>query len=74
MPVIGVLYSGNSEAFREDFAAISEGVSESGFVQGRNIAIEFRMADGHLDRLPGLADDLGSKLINSAASRRNRGF
>jgi putative tryptophan/tyrosine transport system substrate-binding protein len=58
MPVIGVLYSGNSEALRDDFAAFRDGLAETGIVEGKNVAFEFRMAESHLDRLPALADDL----------------
>jgi putative ABC transport system substrate-binding protein len=58
MPVIGVLYSGNSEAFRDDFSAFRDGLAETGLVDGQNVAFEFRMAESHLDRLPALADDL----------------
>jgi putative ABC transport system substrate-binding protein len=58
MPVIGVLYSGNSEAFRDDFAVFRDGLAETGFVEGQNVAFEFRMAESQLDRLPALADDL----------------
>jgi len=58
MPVVGFLYSGNFEAFRDDFAAFRDGLAETGLVEGQNVAFEFRMAESHLDRLPALADDL----------------
>ena len=58
MPVIGWLdSSGNAEStFR--IAAFREGLNETGFVEGRNVAFEFRWAEGRLDRLPELAIDL----------------
>jgi ABC-type uncharacterized transport system substrate-binding protein len=58
MPVIGFLDSGRADesAFRVE--ALRRGLNESGFVEGRNLAIEFRWAEGQLDRAPALAADL----------------
>jgi hypothetical protein len=50
--------SGSSEALPGALAAFYQGLKETGFAEGRNIGIEFRWADGHYDRLPGLAADL----------------
>src|SRR5471032_843245 len=58
MPVIGVLYAVSAEEWAERMAAMRQGLKESGFVDGRNVAIEYRWADGHLDRLPAMAADL----------------
>src|SRR5712672_2786631 len=68
VPVIGVLYSGNSEALQEDFAAFRDGLAETGLVEGRNVAFEFRMAESHLDRLPALADDLVRRRVRPSGS------
>jgi putative ABC transport system substrate-binding protein len=54
MPVVGFLTS--SSDF--DYRAFHRGLNESGFVEGRNVAIEYRTADNQLDRLPALAADL----------------
>jgi putative ABC transport system substrate-binding protein len=57
-PVIGLLCTVSIEAFADRFAAFRRGLSETGFVEGRNVAIEYRSADGHAERLEGLAVDL----------------
>jgi putative ABC transport system substrate-binding protein len=56
MPVIGYLYVGSAEPNHE--ASLRKGLSEMGFVEGRNIAIEFHYAQDQFDRLPALAADL----------------
>ena len=56
MPVIGLLCGTDREASRLD--AILRGLNEAGYVEGRNVAIEYRFAEGRLDRLPALAADL----------------
>jgi putative tryptophan/tyrosine transport system substrate-binding protein len=71
MPVIGVLYSGNSEAFRDDFSAFRDGLAETGLVDGQNVAFEFRMAESQLDRLPALADDLVRRRVAVIFSGNN---
>jgi len=58
MPVIGFLHAGSAEQNVQRLAAYRKGLSESGFVEGQNVAIEFRWADGHDDLLPDMAADL----------------
>src|SRR5215467_9444618 len=55
-PVIGLLSGTDREASRVD--AIWRGLNEAGYVEGQNVAIEYRWAEGRLDRLPALAADL----------------
>jgi putative tryptophan/tyrosine transport system substrate-binding protein len=58
MPVIGFLHSGSLELFAVRVAAFHQGLNDTGFVEGRNVAIEYRWAQGQYDRLPALAADL----------------
>jgi len=58
MPVIGFLHSGSLELFTARVAAFHQGLNDTGFVEGRNVAIEYRWAHGQYDRLPALATDL----------------
>ena len=58
IPVIGYLDAGSLETRREVVAALHRGFSETGYVEGRNLAVEYRWAEERLDRLPALAADL----------------
>jgi putative ABC transport system substrate-binding protein len=58
IPTIGFLRSTPSAPYAHLVAAFRQGLSETGFVEGRNVAIEYRWADNQLDRLPGLAEEL----------------
>jgi putative ABC transport system substrate-binding protein len=57
-PVIGFLNGASAVEWSPFVAAFRQGLSEIGYVEGQNIAIEFRWAEGHYDRLPALAADL----------------
>jgi ABC-type uncharacterized transport system substrate-binding protein len=63
MPVIGVLSSASSDTVARQLAIFRRSLSENGFVEGRNLAIEYRFADGQYDRLPALAADLARSRV-----------
>src|SRR5215203_7190639 len=58
LPVIGFLHSASPAGYAEFVTAFQEGLAEVGFVEGRNVATEYRWADGAYDRLPALAAEL----------------
>jgi len=61
-PIIGIL-AAPAPPYAENISAIRRGLSEVGFVEGRNLAMEFRWAEGQLDRLPALAADLVKRQV-----------
>jgi putative ABC transport system substrate-binding protein len=58
MPVIGVLYGVSAAEWADHMVAFRRGLGETGFVEGRNVVIEYRWADGQYDRMPWMAADL----------------
>jgi putative tryptophan/tyrosine transport system substrate-binding protein len=58
MPVVGLLGATTAHGYAAQLAAFRQGLSEAGFVEGRNVAIEYRWAEDQYDRLPALAADL----------------
>ena len=58
LPVVGFLSSGSRQAFASNVKALFEGLGEIGYVEGQNVSIEYRWADGQYDRLPIMADEL----------------
>src|SRR5262245_23128767 len=58
MPVVGFLNAGSPGPLRQQIAAFLEGLKQSGYVEGQNVAVEYRSAEGQFDRLPALAADL----------------
>jgi putative ABC transport system substrate-binding protein len=58
MPMIGFLNSGTAAGFAHFLAAFQQSLNQAGFVEGRNVTIEYRWAEGRYDRLPSLAADL----------------
>jgi putative tryptophan/tyrosine transport system substrate-binding protein len=58
MPVIGFLNVASPGPLRQQIAAFREGLKESGYVEGQNVAVEYRWAEGQYERLPELAADL----------------
>jgi putative tryptophan/tyrosine transport system substrate-binding protein len=58
MPLVGYLNSGAAKPMAPLVSAFHEGLRQAGYVEGRNVAIEYRWSEGHSDRLPELAADL----------------
>jgi putative tryptophan/tyrosine transport system substrate-binding protein len=65
MPVIGYLYAGSPEATATFVAAFGKGLSEAGYIEGRNVAIEYRWARNDMDRLPELVGDLVRRRVTA---------
>ena len=68
MPVIGFLNSGSLGAYQHLVAGFRQGLKETGYVEGENVAIEYRWAEGQYDRLPGMAADLVRRRVNVIAA------
>ena len=63
MPVIGVLHGVSAAQWADRMAGFHRGRGEAGFAEGRNVAIEYRWAEGQFDRLPAMTADLVSRKV-----------
>ncbi len=68
MPVIGYLSVVSPDASGSRLAALRQGLAETGYVEGQNLAIEYRWAAGSYDRLPGFAADLVDRKVDLIAA------
>src|SRR5215831_17000488 len=68
MPVIGWLGSESREAEDLFIVPFRQGLKEGGYIEGQNLAIEYRVAEGQYDRLPALAADLVRRQVSVIAS------
>src|SRR5262249_34142703 len=63
LPVIGYLGAESPELFATRLRAFRQGLNAGGYEEGRNVAVEYRWAEGHNDRLPALAADLVKRQV-----------
>lgn len=63
VPVVGFLHGASLEGYAPMVSALRQGLSESGYAEGRNVAIEYRWAEGKYDRLPALAAELVQRQV-----------
>jgi ABC-type uncharacterized transport system substrate-binding protein len=68
LPVIGFLNSGSRETFAPMLSAFLQGLKENGYVEGQNVTIEYRWADGQYDRLAALVGDLIQRRVSVIAA------
>jgi len=68
MPVVGYLIIGSRDALPQLERGFRQGLSETGYVEGRNVAIEYRSAENQIDRLPALAADLVRRQVRVIAA------
>ena len=68
MPVIGFLHGTSAEMRRTEVTAFHRGLSDTSYVEGQNVAVEYRWAEGRYDRLPALATDLVNRQVSVIAA------
>ena len=68
LPLIGYLHASSPEPMSRFISAFKGGLKESGYIDGQNVTIEFRFAEGHPDRLPALAAELVRRQVTVIAT------
>jgi putative ABC transport system substrate-binding protein len=68
MPVVGFVNIGSAEGYAPQVSAFLKGLTEAGYVDGQNVAIEYRWANGQYDRLAALVDDLVRRRVSVIAA------
>ena len=73
MPVVGFVNAGSPKGYARPLAAFVKGLGETGYVEGRNVAIEYRWAEGQYDRLPAFVADFVRRKVNVIAGTSTQG-
>src|SRR5262245_51994539 len=73
VPVIGFMNAASAGPLRQQIAAFLEGLKQSGYVEGQNVAVEYRSAEGQFDRMPALAADLVRRQVAVLFATSNDG-
>src|SRR5438105_10134012 len=68
MPVIGFISGGSTSFYQSILPAFREGLREQGYIEGQNVTIEYRWAEGDYDRLPAFATEFASRKVNVIAA------
>ena len=71
MPAVGLLHGASQETFAANIAAFKQGLSQTGYIDGQNVTIEHRWANGRYDQLPALAADLVRRRVAVIATPGN---
>src|SRR5215510_2446118 len=73
IPVVGFLSPGSPGPLRPQIVAFEEGLKQSGYIKGRNVAVEARFGEGQFDQLPALASDLVRRQVAVLVVTSNAG-
>jgi len=68
MPIVGFLSLASAEGYQAQMAAFRQGLQQTGYVEGRNVAIDYRLAEGRVEQLAALAADLGRRQVSVIAT------